>query len=257
MSKSKTPTSFFVSVRKGVRRAQHSLAMKTKLIFSIFFLVTCVSLYAQDTSELRKIFLQDGTTFNAYVEKQVDGGYKLTTVDGSVFIFREGEISIDRPYGSVSDYKYPVKELKYRELKKMYSAKSYSGREPGDKYSPAAVGIASFLIPGLGQYITGSQVGWGILQTALAAGAAFIGVLALERECPEALVYPMVGVHAGTAIWSACSAAKAAKIKNLYYRDLRNGVAYKFDVTPYFDVTAPVFASNQNFVTGLSFRVSF
>ena len=234
--------------------------MKTKLIFSIFFLVTCVSLYAQDTSELRKIFLQDGTTFNAYVEKQVDGGYKLTTEDGSVFIFREGEISIDRPYGSVPDFKYPVNELKYRELKKMYSAKSYSGREPGDKYSPAAVGIASFLIPGLGQYITGSQVGWGILQTALAAGAACTFVLALDGPLGRnysALAYPMIGVYAGTAIWSACSAAKAAKIKNLYYRDLRNGVAYKFDVTPYFDVTAPVFASNQNFVTGLSFRVSF
>lgn len=223
-----------------------------KIILSFLSLVACVSIFAQDSSKLMRVSLKDGTKFNAYVEKQVDGGYKLTTEDGSVFFFREGEITINN---SVQSLKSGQKELKYRELKKIYSAKDYHGREPGDKYSPAAMGVASFFVPGLGQYITGCQVGWGVLQTFLGELGLFFGVSALASGAPE--YSSPLAVWAGMGIWSCCSAVKAAKIKNLYYRDIKSGVAYNFELTPYFDVTTPVLASNQQYVAGLSFRVSF
>lgn len=264
--------------------------MKAKLILSTIFLVASISLYAQDSSKLTKVFLQDGTTFSAYVEKQDDGGYKLTMEDGSVFLFREGEISLDKPFkkksakntqttNQVPSPKNLVQGLNYRELKKMYSARDYDGREPGDKYSPAGVGIASFFLPGLGQYITGCQIGWGVVQTCLAiasiplmtasrsyyheeytygsSGHIYNHTSYSSRVWAAEIAVPAICVWAGMGIWSACSASKAAKIKNLYYRDLKNQVTYKFELSPYVDLTAPVLASNQNMVAGLSFRVSF
>ena len=244
--------------------------MKAKLILSTIFLVASISLYAQDSSKLTKVFLQDGTTFSAYVEKQADGGYKLTTEDGSVLIYREGEISLDKPFKKsarntqakssaqrqeiIQATNIPVQNLKYRDLKKIYSARDYYGYEPGDRYSPVAIGLASFFVPGLGQYITGSQVGWGILQTVV--GSACLGY-GIEWWIHWGEPHPALAGWAAMAVWSAFSASKAAKINNLYYRDLRSGVAYKFDIAPYINVTAPVLASNQNFVTGLSLRVSF
>ena len=244
--------------------------MKAKLILSTIFLVASISLYAQDSSKLTKVFLQDGTTFSAYVEKQADGGYKLTTEDGSVLIYREGEISLDKPFKKsarntqakssaqrqeiIQATNIPVQNLKYRDLKKIYSARDYHGYEPGDKYSPGVIGVVSFLVPGLGQYITGTQIGWGILQTVVGSACLSYGI---EYWISWGEPHPALAGWAAMAVWSACSASKAAKIKNLYYRDVRNGVAYQFDVTPYFDVTSPSLASNQNFVTGLSLRVSF
>ena len=250
--------------------------MKAKLIFSIISLIVYVSLYAQEPTKLTKVFLQDGTTFNAYVEKQADGGYKLTTEDGSVFLFRENEISLDKPFkksarkanSSVQGQEnkqltsqgqlknIPVQGTMYRDLKKYYSARDYIGREPGDKFSPVGIGIGSFFIPGLGQYITGCQVGWGILQSVVSVYSLGFGVTSIISGYPE-IGAPLLLVWAGMGVWSACSASKAAKIMNLYYRDLRNSVTYKFDVAPYIDVTSPVLASNQNMVAGLSFRVSF
>lgn len=235
--------------------------MKAKLLFSIFFLVACVSVYAQDSTKLTKVFLQDGTTFSAYVEKQVDGGYKLTTEDGSIFFFREGEISLDKPFKKSAkntnqgqSQNIPIQGLKYRDLKLMYSARDYRP-ERGDMYSPTLVGIGSFLLPGFGQYLTGSQIGWGLLQSFVSGASMGFTIYCIE-DVGEYWEYPLL-IWAGTALWSACSASKAAKIQNLYYRDLRNGVAYKFDFTPYVDAAAPVLASNQNIVAGLSFRVSF
>ena len=241
--------------------------MKAKLILSTIFLVASISLYAQDSSKLTKVFLQDGTTFSAYVEKQNDGGYKLTMEDGSVFLFREGEISLDKPFkkksakntqttNQVPSQKNLVQGLNYRELKKMYSARAYDGREPGDKYSPAGVGIASFFLPGLGQYITGCQIGWGILQSTIGGYCLGYGATAMIFG-EDGIGARALAIWAGMGIWSACSASKAAKIKNLYYRDLKNQVTYKFELSPYVDLTAPVLASNQNMVAGLSFRVSF
>lgn len=246
--------------------------MKAKLILSTIFLVASISLYAQDSSKLTKVFLQDGTTFSAYVEKQADGGYKLTTEDGSVLIYREGEISLDKPFKKsarntqakssaqrqeiIQATNIPVQNLKYRDLKKIYSARDYHGYEPGDKYSPGVIGVVSFLVPGLGQYITGTQIGWGILQTVVGGACLSYGIQS-SFSYGENNGIPAFAVWAGMATWSCCAAVKAAKIKNLYYRDVRNGVAYQFDVTPYFDVTSPSLASNQNFVTGLSLRVSF
>ncbi len=263
--------------------------MKKTIIAFLLFLVFSIAMSAQAKDKLKKVYLQDGTTIIAYVEKTA-GGYKLTTEDGAVLEFREGEITFNKTYykprsQALSTVKnstisaiaeqnvfHNVQQPKYSELKYKYSARDYYGYQAGDRYNPALMGVASFFLPGLGQYITGCQVGCGILQTCLFAvsfpcsfthydysysyrygNTTYYG--SGSRWFYE-LAIPMLVVWAGTATWSAISAAKAAKIKNLYYRDV-NGVAYKFDVSPYIDVTHPVLASNMNVVSGLSLRISF
>lgn len=236
-----------------------------KLIVSLSLFFACFIFLSAQNSGFTTVNLVNGATLRAQVEKQAYGGYKLTTEDGSVFYFNENEI---KSFGQASIQ--PERELKYWELKQMYSAKDYHGRELGDKYSPAGVGIASFLIPGLGQYITGTNVGIGVMQTVLGL-ASFAGVVFhardmyytgeerlkdLHRKYTDATI-ASASIWAGIATWSCCSAVKAAKIKNLYYRDVRNGVAFKFDVAPYFDVTSPMLASNTGVVSGLSLKISF
>lgn len=248
--------------------------MKKIIIALALILLMCPAIYAQKNAKLTKVYFQDGTMISANVERQEEGGYKLTTEDGSVFFFREDEISLGKPFKQhrnkeqityQSEIQMATQQpevhqvqsgLKYRELKKIYSAKDYKGPQPGDKYSPAIIGVASLVIPGMGQFITGSQVGWGIMQSFLFGMSLPIFIKGVDHS--DVTQYaPGAAIWGITAIWSSLSAAKAAKIKNLYYRDLRNGIAYQFDVTPYFDATAPTLASNQNFVTGLSFRVTF
>lgn len=239
-----------------------------KLIILSLAIIASISLYAQDNTTLTKVFLQDGTSINAYVEIQPEGGYKITTEDGAILFFREGEISINKPFKKsrtrtvqANTQKQTAPQIqytssRYKDLKKIYSAKDYNGYMPGDRYNPTGIWWASFLVPGLGQYITGSQVGWGLLQTFLSSFSISFGVTSLINGAPE-LAIPGLGVWAGTAIWSACSACKAAKIKNLYYRDVRNGVAFKFDIAPYFDVAAPTLACNSGVVSGVSLKISF
>ena len=236
-----------------------------KILFTLLLIfASCIVLSAQK-KDLSTVTLQDGTKIKANVEKQTSGGYKLTTEDGTVFFFNENEIkSVVDPIAID-----PNTKLKYWELKKMYSAKDYHGRERGDKYSPAAVGVASFLIPGLGQYITGTNVGWGVLQTAASACAIYFS-FRNNNPHPEwdgsyrplvswdaEIGVPVLAAWLGIATWSCCSAVKAAKIKNLYYRDVKNGVAYKFDIAPYIDFSSPTLASNSNPVAGISLKISF
>lgn len=203
--------------------------------------------------EKTTVILKNGTKITAYVEKQPSGGYELTTEDGNIFIFNSNEI---KSIGESVKKSEKIKKYKYWELKQMYSAKDYQGRKIGDRFNPTGIGVASFLLPGLGQYITGCQVGWGVMQT-ICGISSLAGGSKLFADGFIAAGASVFAVWLGMSTWSCCSAVKAAKIKNLYYRDLKNQVTYKFDLSPYVDVTAPVLASNQNMVAGLSFRVSF
>ena len=152
--------------------------------------------------------------------------------------------------------------MKYKDLKDTYSPKEYV-KSANDPYSPGWSGFASFVLPGLGQVING-ETGRGI---AFFAGDLAIGVAAnlcadkfMKYVQTDANGKPVkdggkyvytddaaagkwagaiIGVSAvGVAnyIWSICDARKVAKVKNMYYQDLRNGYSMDFSLYPSLDL---------------------
>lgn len=70
--------------------------MRKGLLILLMFSLSFIYVFAQQDNKMKKVYLSDGTVINAYVEKQPDGMFKLTTEDESVFYFRENEISFSR-----------------------------------------------------------------------------------------------------------------------------------------------------------------
>lgn len=107
--------------------------------------------------------------------------------------------------------------MKYRELKEYYSYKDYE-KMPDQYRSPAGVGVASYLIPGLGQMICGE--GW--------RGTAFLGgwlachfvTLTGIAELSDAMYWSGIAGAQALRIISCIGATRVAKVKNMYKRDL-------------------------------------
>jgi hypothetical protein len=161
--------------------------------------------------------------------------------------------------------------LKYRELKHIYDPKLYF-RQYDDRYSPGWLGVASFFIPGLGQAIEGEW--W--RATGIFAGSVVLSALtsynmdyyyyqndfgsnSINYEWSTASV--IFGLaNLGLEIWNICDAVRIAKVKNMYYQDLKaqRGLAdLEVKLEPFVaSVPSPSF---QGFSpsAGLSFKVSF
>ena len=150
--------------------------------------------------------------------------------------------------------------MKYREYKDLYYAGNYV-RLPGDPYSPALLGIASYFVPGLGQAVAGE---WG-------RALRFFGGCLLGGIVPAALAGYKDGafLEAGLLlyitgyltcdIWSTCDAVRVAKIKNMYYQDLRQQrAAMDWKIEPFF-AAAPKSgsAARTTPTAGLSLRITF
>ena len=142
--------------------------------------------------------------------------------------------------------------MKYKELKEYYNYKDYV-KEPDQAHSPVGVGIASYLIPGLGEMICGS--GW--------RGAVFMGgwlachycCLSSLLELSDAMYYTgIVGAQA-IRIISCIDATRVAKVKNMYKRDLKR--MYAVDVDLYPSTNYIKTASGIQPVSGLTLAVRF
>lgn len=122
--------------------------------------------------------------------------------------------------------------MKYKEIKKLYNPKEYESTL-SDRYSPAWSGVASFVIPGLGQMVSG-EVGRGFAW--LGGGVACLivtgtgnGLLqaGTENDNPglrtTGRILSLVGTLslAAVDICSLIDAIKVAKVKNMYEQDLR------------------------------------
>ena len=171
--------------------------------------------------------------------------------------------------------------MKYKDLKDTYSPKEYV-KSANDPYSPGWAGFASFVLPGLGQVISG-ETGRGI---AFFAGDLAIGVAAnlcadkfMEYVQTDANGKPVksdgkyvytddaaagkwagaiIGVSAiGVAnyIWSICDARKVAKVKNMYYQNLAGKHAVGLDMYPSFDYAMT--GAGARVVPGMTFALQF
>ena len=182
------------------------------------------------------------------------------------------------PPSAEQRYREPS-DVRYRDIADYYDTRYYRDR-PGDPYIPALSGVASFFLPGLGQFIDGewsrglgliaANIGFGLLE-ATEASLLFYG------GARSSYSYTMYGysegnglmaaslgalmltsaVHFGFNIWNICDAVRIAEVKNLYYRDVRDN-RYSFDMHFAPDLAfVPTAGNNLQPVAGLSLKVNF
>lgn len=152
--------------------------------------------------------------------------------------------------------------MRYGDYKDYYDPHFYVP-QPGDPYSRVWLGIASAIIPGLGEMIEGEWGrGLGVLAGNIALGV--VQVLDLEYDPQIKQVFPNSALYwvAGFArtalnIWSICDAVRIAKVKNMYYQDLR-GTRASIDlkIEPYFAYT-PAASNTLQPAAGLSLSLNF
>lgn len=163
-----------------------------------------------------------------------------------------------------------VPGMKYRQIKKLYDSREYS-KEQADRYSPAGSGVASFFIPGLGQWICG-EVGRGFAW--FGGGLASVAVMGVGEAITLVGIFPAAAgdasiVNAGLittlaglvslVVIDACSCAdavKVAKVKNMYNQDLRRSGQVSFELHPALDfVRTP--GGTMKPTAGLTLAVKF
>jgi len=133
-----------------------------------------------------------------------------------------------------------VRSIRYRDIAEDFDTNGYT-YDISDPYAPGWAGIASFLIPGLGQWLD-NELGRGAV---IFAGNAALSVLGIteasylfysaargsENLTPNERkrLNTSIGITTGAMvltfagqlalnIWNTCDAIKIAKVKNIYYR---------------------------------------
>ena len=203
---------------------------------------------------------------------------KYNNIDGPIFTMKKSEILLvryengenevfsnsNRGYNDeqLNTTETVTRGMSYNEYKSYYDPKFYIHKE-GDPYSRFWAGAASFLIPGLGECIDGQ---WG-------RGACFfLGSFGLYLLQVSDTVYDEYGyaqsvgaigtmaflARLGVDIWSIIDAVRIAKVKNMYYQDLKALQAIKeIKVEPYFTFTPTGGYNGLTPVTGLSLKLNF
>ena len=131
----------------------------------------------------------------------------------------------------------------YYLLRNKYDPRQYEP-QPGDAYNPALMGLASFIVPGLGQILEGE---WGTGLIYMAGDAAMIAltvvslknnykiyesglgtdsqIIQANKQVTIGTVFCLAGAVAISAL-SAYDAVRIAKVKNLHIRGL--SLQYEF-----------------------------
>ena len=150
-----------------------------------------------------------------------------------------------------------VPGMRYREYSAYYRASDYI-RAPGDKYLPALAGVASFIIPGLGQMISG-EVGRGFAFLGMTLGLPVVATVAAVafNSYASAVSCVAVGVlgYMAVDIWNIVDAVQVAKIKNMYFQDMRREYSFDMDLFP--SVNCVPTASGMQASIGLTLAMTF
>lgn len=216
---------------------------------------------------------------------------KADNPDGPVYVIRRSDLLIIRYNNGDKDIFYNdnpaaeeaepeaetfsvfYKEKRYRELRGQYRPRDYY-RRPDDPYSPSSAGVASALIPGLGQCITG-EFGRG---AAFFVGNIMLGMAATANTAAlsEGYYYDGQGIkhyetyyndtaavclglaYVGLYVWNIVDAVRIAKVKNLYHQDMnRRQASLRINVEPYLNFSPATQLATAQPVGGLSFKIDF
>jgi hypothetical protein len=152
--------------------------------------------------------------------------------------------------------------MRYKELKRLYNHKEYEAAL-ADRYSPGWTGVASAVIPGLGECINGE---WGRGLGKFFGNLALVTTANVFVQKSYVDAYPtwqadiVVGAVCyvaalGLDIWSIVDAVRIAKVKNMYEQDLKKTYAVDVDLYPSVDYIQ--LASGVQPTTGFTFAVRF
>ena len=152
-----------------------------------------------------------------------------------------------------------VPGMKYSEYAKLYDPRSYV-EQKGDRYSPVWGGIASAIIPGLGQMVNG-ELGRGFTFFGAYAGCFVLATLGTSNVSPNNNAGGIISgiAFAGmiaTGVWSIVDGVRVGEIKNLYARDTESMSAISVRMDPFFAKAAST-TSGQAAAAGLKLTVSF
>ncbi|MGD0754311.1 MAG: hypothetical protein ABR927_04540 [Bacteroidales bacterium] len=138
-------------------------------------------------------------------------------------------------------------------------ARAYSFKK-SDPFNPISAGIASLIIPGLGQMMSG-KIGRGILFLTGFTSCLSVSAVALVKwaQSPNGK-YPIQVIRAGLIgalcidLWSIGDAVNVAKVNNLVLRN-KHRSSYNLKINPFIDT--PDYGLKHNIPIGLDFKVTF
>ena len=187
--------------------------MKRLIIIAIALLGSILAAKAQDVIKTRSgedilAKVSEVTPYSIKYKRfsNLDGPtYTMDIVNVIMIQYENGEKDVfDRALAQGLNSPDPVPEgLRYRDYRKLYNSKRYI-RQFDDKYSPGWSGVASFVIPGLGQAIDGE---WGraagfFLGSVLLSSIARAGVSAPQLQCSAwQALHLIFGVSAMQFTW--------------------------------------------------------
>ena len=226
----------------------------------------------KDGDDIQAKILEVTTTELKYKKYTNLNGPTFTISKSDVLIVRyeNGEKEVFKDPPKTNSYKpnttQPVREgMRYSEYKSLYDKSMYV-HQPGDPYSPSWAGVASFLIPGLGQGVT-DEWGRGALFFLANAGLGvgtyltYYGMLHYREPYKTNNTYYFLAITAARLavdIWSITDAVKIAKIKNMYNQDIRGQrtAMMEYGISPSLTF-APDINCGLTPVAGLSLNLSF
>lgn len=212
-----------------------------KIVLAMTLMMFCITVTAQDIittkdgDDILAKILEVTTTELKYKKYSNPDGPTFTISKSDVLIVRyeNGEKEVFKDTPKNNSYKQnatqPVREgMRYSEYKSLYDKSMYV-HQPGDPYSPSWAGVASFLIPGLGQGVADE---WGrgalffLANLGLGVGSyiTYYGMLHYREPYKTNNTYYFWAITAARLavdIWSITDAVKIAKIKNMYNQDIR------------------------------------
>ena len=171
--------------------------------------------------------------------------------------------------------------MKYNELKSVYSFRDYN-KSANDPYSPGWNAFASYVLPGLGQALS-REPGRGLRFFATSTAVSAFGYYEADklldnlvkdangdyaRDADGGIMFKDEGAakrqvmaliasgvaEAAVCLWSCVDAARVAKIKNLYSRDVRS---YTLEPSLYPSVQTVKTGSGYQLAPGVTFALNF
>ncbi len=250
---------------------------KALFAMAAFMLLSTCQIFAQDL-----ITLKDGTDIQAkvleitptelkYKKYNNQEGPTFTILKKEILMVRyengEKDVFNDTPTTAINyNTNQSIKQgMRYSEYKDLYDKSMYI-HQIGDPYSPGWAGVASFFIPGLGQGISDEwgRAAW-ICAVNIVLGIVSIGTYPsfynyinyYNKPFPTVYFASTIG-RLAFDIWSIVDAVKVAKIKNMYYQDMRvmQLTQVNVSVSPFLYST-PNLGNGCQPVTGLSLNFSF
>lgn len=153
-----------------------------------------------------------------------------------------------------------VPYMNYRQLKRIYDFRDYE-RSYMDRFNLGWVGLASFLLPGLGECICdewgrglGKFVGAAACTT---AGTLFTMASYTDAEWGADIAFAVIFYAAALSfdIWSIVDATRISKVRNMYESDMRE--KYAFDMNLFPSVNCIWFGNSNHPTAGLTLAIRF